>query len=123
MKTHFHRVPKNPASAKQAITLTGLGSTEFELAARAVLQIHTLFSSTIPEDALTNWKPMRDGGDVCLEFSNRYFRGKNDQDAAALELDKEIDPLGILRSKCPTGEHTEDNIVLYFERRTDILTG
>ena len=110
-------------SAKQYVMLTGLGSTEFDSAARAVLQIHTTFSATLPEETLLSWKPTRDAGFVCLQFANRYFKTKDDRDPTVIELDKEVDPSGMLQSKCPAGEHTEDNRVLYFERRTDILSG
>lgn len=110
-------------AAKQSVTLTGLGSTEFEAAARAVLAIHTMFSSTLPDDALVPWKPQKDTDYVCLEFYNRYFKGRDETGSPAADIGTEIDPLGILRTRCPLGEHTEDNVVLYFERNTANITG
>ena len=107
-------------TAKQSILITGLGSSEFEASARAVLRIHTLFGSTLPADSLVPWKPIRDSEYVCLEFANRYFKGKDDDDSTVLELGHDIDPFDILRSRCNGGEHTEDNAVLYFERKTDL---
>ena len=117
------RIPKNPFTAKQSIVITGLGSVEFERAARAVLQIHTLFGSTVPEDTLLPWKPLRDSEYVCLEFSNRYFKGKDDGVSAVLPLPRNIDPYDMLRAKCHGAEHTEDNVVLYYERTTEKLSG
>ena len=110
-------------TAKQSILITGLGSSEFEASARAVLRIHTLFGSTLPANSLVPWKPIRDSEYVCLEFANRYFKGKDDDDSTVLELGHDIDPFDILRSRCNGGEHTEDNAVLYFERKTDLSTG
>ena len=121
--TQNGRIPKNPLAARQSIVLTGLGSEGFERAARAVLQIHTLFSSTLPEDSLLPWKPIRDSGYICLEFSNRYFKGKDDGDATVLPLGRKIDPYDLLRSKCQSAEHTEDNVVLYYERKKDNVSG
>ena len=110
-------------AAKQTITITGLGSKEFEAAARAVLQIHTLFASTMPENTIVPWTPMRDTDHICLEFANRYFKGKGDDDATVVALGNDIDPMGLLRSRCNEGEHTEDNAVLYYRRITDPNTG
>ena len=117
------RIPKNPITAKQSIVITGLGSVEFERSARAVLQIHTLFGSTVPEDTLLPWKPLRDSEYVCLEFSNRYFKGKDDGNSAVLPLPRNIDPYDMLRAKCHGAEHTEDNVVLYYERTTENSSG
>lgn len=110
-------------ASKQSIVVTGLGSAEFERSARAVLQIHTLFESTLPEGTLLSWKPMRDSGYMCLEFSNRYFRGKDDGESPTIPLGHEIDPKDILGSVCRGAEHTEDNVVLYYERKIDSVTG
>ena len=110
-------LPKgNAAAAKQSVVITGLGIPEFQAAARAVLEIHTFFGSTLPDTCLEPWHPVKgsEEGFMCLEFSNRYFSGGKDHDVA-LELGKDIDPEGILRAQCPEGIHTEDNRVLYFE--------
>ena len=66
---------------------------------------------------------MRDSEHVCLEFANRYFRGKDDDVSTVLSLGSDIDPYGILQSRCSDGEHTEDNVVLYFERKVDATSG
>ncbi|KAI0083676.1 hypothetical protein BDY19DRAFT_899863, partial [Irpex rosettiformis] len=121
--TRSDQLPKNPQTAKQSVVITGLGSSEFESSARAILQIHTLFGSTLPADALVPWKPMRDAEYMCLEFANRYFEGSREDNALSVDLGTDVDPMGILTSRCPTGKHTEDNVVLYYERKTDSNTG
>ncbi|KAI0083655.1 hypothetical protein BDY19DRAFT_899974, partial [Irpex rosettiformis] len=117
--TRNDQLPKNPLAVKQSVVLTDLGNKEFEAAARGVLEIHTLFASTLPDNSLVPWKPMKDGEFVCLEFSNRYFSLGRNSSSGLIELDKDVDPLGILRARCPTGEHTEDNVVLYYEQHLD----
>ncbi|KAI0084505.1 hypothetical protein BDY19DRAFT_875268, partial [Irpex rosettiformis] len=114
--TRSEQIPKNPMATKQSMVITGLGNKDFDTAARAVLEVHTLFASTLPENMLVPWKPSRDGDFVCLEFSNRFFKTGGDSNAGIVELNADIDPLGLLRACCPSGEHTEDNVVLYYER-------
>ena len=72
-------------TTKQSILITGLGSSEFEACARAVLRIHTLFGSTLPTDTLVLCNPVHDSEYVCLGFANRYFKGKDDDDSTVLE--------------------------------------
>ena len=96
---------------------------EFERSARAVLQIHTMFESTLPEGTLIPWKPTRDCGYMCLEFSNRYFRSKDDGEYATMPLGQDIDPQDLLGSRCRGAEHTEDNVVLYYKRKVNSETG
>ena len=82
-----------------------------------------MFESTLPEGTLISWKPTRDAGYICLEFSNRYFRSKDDGESAAVPLGNSIDPHDLLGSRCRGAEHTEDNVVLYFERKVNSDTG
>ena len=110
-------------TAKQYILITGLGSSKIEACARAVLRIHTLFGSTLPTDTLVPCKPVHDSEYVCLGFSNRYFKGKDDDNWTVLEFGNDIDPYYILISRCNGGEHTEENAVLYFDRKIDLSTG
>ncbi|KAI0086698.1 hypothetical protein BDY19DRAFT_894328, partial [Irpex rosettiformis] len=121
--TRPDQIPKSPHTAKQSVVITDLGSPEFESSARAILQIHTLFGSTLPDDTLVPWKPMKDAEHICIEFANRYFKSKDDSESPVIGLASDIDPMGLLVSRCPNGEHTEDNTVLYFERTTDHTTG
>ncbi len=101
---------------KQSIVLTGVGTKQFEQAARAVLAIRTLFSATLPGDTLLPWTPIIDGGHKCLEFSNRYFTSGNVEGSKPVEFQTGVDPKGILANLEVNGIHTDDNVVLYFER-------
>ncbi|KAI0091807.1 hypothetical protein BDY19DRAFT_991481 [Irpex rosettiformis] len=121
--TRNDQLSKNPVAAKQSLVLTGLGNDDFETAARAVLEIHTLFASTLPDNALLPWKPIRDEDFVCIEFSNRFFETGGDSESRIVQLSADIDPMGFLRAHCPTGRHTEDNVVLYYERHINPNSG
>lgn len=63
-------LPKHAAFAKQTFMLTGLGRAEFDLAARAILEIQTKLSSALLSNTMQNWKPNLDQGKICIEFSN-----------------------------------------------------
>ncbi|KAI0825912.1 hypothetical protein BC629DRAFT_1276067 [Irpex lacteus] len=114
--TRRDSLPKNPVNLKQSIVLTGVGTKQFEQAARAVLAIRTLFSATLPGDTLLPWTPIIDGGHKCLEFSNRYFTSGNVEGSKPVEFQTGVDPKGILANLEVNGIHTDDNVVLYFER-------
>lgn len=100
---------------KQSATLSGLGSTQFEDCGRAILGIHSKFASQLPPDTLLPWTLQRSEGNVCLEFSNRYF-SPIAHSAPALEFDTAVDPQGILKNLEVAGKFTEDNRVVYYER-------
>lgn len=60
---------------------------------------------------------MTNEGNLCLEFSNRYFATAADGDHLnTISLPSEVDPLGLLAEAVPSGRHTEDNQVLYYDR-------
>ena len=82
-----------------------------------------MFESTLPEGTLISWTPTRDSGYICLEFSNRYFRSKDDGEFVTIPLGEDIDPHDLLGSRCRGAEHTEDNVVLYYERKVNPDTG
>lgn len=79
------------------------------------MAVHSQFAAQFPPDTLLPWSPSREDGDVCLEFSNRYFSPLDDP-APPLEFDSAVDPQGILLNLDVAGKHTEDNKVLYYER-------
>ncbi len=83
------------------------------------MAIRSLFAYSLPEDTLLPWAPIVEGGHKCLEFSNRYFTGGNVQGLNVVELDASVDPKGILANLEVNGKHTDDNVVLYFERKHD----
>ena len=117
-------MPKNPRSAKQSVTLTGLGISEFDQYAAAFIQIHGVLANCLPHGSLRQWKPLIHRGHATIECYNRYFSGSDEaDDRPSIELDREIDPFGILLTTDVDGVHTEDNVVQYMERRTDEKTG
>ncbi|KAI0086715.1 hypothetical protein BDY19DRAFT_894419, partial [Irpex rosettiformis] len=109
-------LPKNILSAKQLILLTGLGAEGFTKASRAVLAIRSMFTSNLPRNSLLPWTPIVDNGHQCLEFSNCYFSTSQLEGLNPVEFDPAVDPKGILASLEVDGKHTDDNVVLYFER-------
>ena len=118
------RLPKQPITAKQSVVLTGLGSDKFDQCARGILEVHTKLSSSLPPGSLQLWRPLTDQGRICLEFSNRYFAsGTDSMDQSDVALGSGIDPAGVLAQECPEGRHTEDNVVLYFDRTKDETSG
>ncbi|KAI0084161.1 hypothetical protein BDY19DRAFT_898899, partial [Irpex rosettiformis] len=113
---YIYSLPKNILSAKQSIVLTGLGAESFTKAAHAVLVIRSMFTANLPHDSLLPWTPIVDSGHQCLEFSNRYFSTSQFEGLTAVDFDPAVDPKGILASLEVDGKHTDDNVVLYFER-------
>lgn len=110
------RLPKHAATAKQSVLLTGLKLDEFDRCAKAILEVQAKLSSVLLSDSLQDWKLLTDQRKICLEFGNRYFSsnsdGSNQLDASLADT---IDPLRILAHKVPKGQHTENNVVLYFD--------
>ncbi|KAI0336905.1 hypothetical protein BDW22DRAFT_1302684, partial [Trametopsis cervina] len=114
----IEQIPKNARAAKQAVTLTGLGCEAFDTAGRAIMEIHSYLSDTLPDGSLQPWTPMKDEDCICLEFSNRYFTlGGNMTDGESIPFPKAVDPNGVLGRYAPELKHTDDNEVLYFERK------
>jgi hypothetical protein len=113
-----NRLTQNPLVAKQSVVLTGLGCETFDQAARAILEIHSMFASSLPANSLQSWRPQKDSGDVCIEFSNRYLTRSRYSESALVELSPDVDPKGVIATCMQNleAEHTEDNEVLYFER-------
>ena len=113
-----YRLPKHPRSARQCVTISGLGSQTFDDALNCILQIRNLFANVVPANALQVFSPRRPGGMLELEFGNRYF--SNDDANPGFDgkaLDDIVDPLRILTDLCPRDLASSDNEVLYFERR------
>ncbi|KAI0083167.1 hypothetical protein BDY19DRAFT_861843, partial [Irpex rosettiformis] len=114
------RLRKNPMTAKQSLVLTGLGEKHFDNAVKAILELHSRFASHLPADSLQSWSPAKDEDMLCLELSNRYFTPDYlAEEYDIVSVDETIDPLGILQAKGAGGKHTEDNVVLYYERILD----
>ncbi|KAI0338187.1 hypothetical protein BDW22DRAFT_1338408 [Trametopsis cervina] len=111
------QLPKNTLAAKQSVMLTGLNCEAFNTAGRAIIEIHSYLSSTLPDGSLQAWTPAKDEGSICLEFSNRYFMsGDRVDELDSIPFTKEVDPKGILHGHMQGLAHTEENEVLYFEK-------
>ena len=114
---------KNTIAAKQSVVLTELGCEQFDLNVCTILEIHSFFSKTLPANSLLSWKPTKDEGYVCIEFSNKYFNLPSDREHKEVKLDKSIDPKEILMEYANKGRYTKDNVVLYFERTKNQKAG
>ena len=94
-----------------------MGSPKFDACARAILEIHTKLSSSLPPESLQEWIPIMDEGSICVEFSNRYFAVSSDCDHLnTIKIPSDVDPLGILAKAVPNGRYTEDNHILYYDQ-------
>ncbi|KAI0340233.1 hypothetical protein BDW22DRAFT_1334836 [Trametopsis cervina] len=111
------QLPKNTLAAKQSVVLTGLNCEAFNAAGRAIIEIHSYLSSTLPDGSLQAWTPAKDDDSICLEFSNRYFMSGDRVDKLdSIPFTREVDPKGILHGRIQGLTHTEENEVLYFEK-------
>ena len=104
-------------AAKQSIVLTGLGSTAFDANVNAIMEIHSYLSDNLPVGVLQSWQPKRESDYACLEFSNRYMTKLADATGfSEVALGQYVDPNNVIKNTLVEGRHTEDNVVLYFER-------
>lgn len=111
-------MPRNVRSLKQSIVLSGLGLDRFEKYTTAILSIRNVLDGSLPAGALQAWTPVSENGYVGIEFGNRYFSTNEEADGRlAVPLSKDMDPFNILSQIIGKGIHTEDNEVVYFERR------
>ena len=69
---------------------------------------------------MDNWEPRKDRGHPILTVGNRYLSPVDGEEGKqqVIPMENTIDPLCILRDAVPSGVHTTENQVLYFERST-----
>ncbi|KAI1796531.1 hypothetical protein LXA43DRAFT_1057812 [Ganoderma leucocontextum] len=96
-----YNIPRNLnrlTDLKQSVTLTGLGTDQFDAAVHGVQAIYQLFYNHISRSGgrLREWIPGHDHQDLTLTFTNRYLTSSRD---AADEV------------------HIADNVVEYWERQ------
>lgn len=85
-----------------------------------ISQIRSVLAGSLQDGALQNWSPQRNRNHIVLTFTNRYFSNEKDGVFDVRDLSTTYDPVGVLRRAVPSGLHTADNQVLYFERfKTD----
>ena len=107
-----------PVRTQQTIMLSGVSSRQFGTAIAAIGQIVEVFNAQCTRDELLPWSPRIVQGHPTLTLSSRYFTadgGSTKHDMRAFPED--LDPYNILRNAVPDGLYTEDNEVLYYERR------
>lgn len=113
------RLPKHLRSLRQSILVSGLGLEQFEQYTKAIMSIRQVLDGHLAAGMLQEWTPSTENGYLCLDFSNRYFSTNEEADGrSTFPLSKDLDPFGILAKAAGKGVHTEDNTVMYFERRS-----
>ncbi|KAK7676176.1 hypothetical protein QCA50_020887 [Cerrena zonata] len=123
------RLSEDPHKTSQSITISGLGSKQFDQFHSAIQSIAKVFydHGYTPMHNL-NLESVSSSVNDMLTFSNDYFthlayRGNGDQ----VPFPVEVDPCGILgdflKYRYQDGTHTSDNEVHYFERFDDAGDG
>ncbi|KAG6381588.1 hypothetical protein JVT61DRAFT_184 [Boletus reticuloceps] len=96
--SHAHDRKANAARyLRQAVTLTGLGTSIFETAIETVRGAHTHLARNYPAGRVTPWKPERFKGQDVLEISNRYLTSRHRQSPSPIvAFQCGVDPKNIL---------------------------
>lgn len=104
-------------AAKQFVVLSGLGLTAFKEYVDAITEIHSYFADCIPTGTLLPWQPQYDSGYTCIEFANRYFNPFVDcTQYNEVPISHDVDPYNVIKNSITDGKHTEDNVVMYYDR-------
>ncbi|KAJ7598280.1 hypothetical protein C8J56DRAFT_1039114 [Mycena floridula] len=105
--------PKRAFLQKQILTLTGFGSRLFEQSIECLHELITMFERSYPEHAIETW----DLPTATIQALNRYFtRGSDTGALNILDLDRNIDPYGILAAAAKGRYvYTEDNKINCFQ--------
>lgn len=96
-----------------------MGTQSFGEALFTLQQLHQVLDRNFEENKLEQWTNPNE----TLEISNRFLTPKKDAaDSGSVAFGKDVDPKGVLESMLKEGEgfvHTEDNVVEYFQRKSD----
>lgn len=124
MRTHkAHEIlrisPARYRYVRQSVKLSGAGTQAFSEGKRSIEQMHEMLDRYFEENSLEAI-----GGEAdTIELANRYLTPKKDAPQAQhIGFDKRVDPKGVLEDMAREGEgfvHTEDNVVGYWQRKTD----
>ena len=104
---------------RQSVTLTGLGTANFDSAIKSLIDIYAFFSRFVPMEKLQPNTIMDQYGEhPSIESYNRYFSLRKDlPHAKAVPFGNDIDPKGILTHAAGTTYiHADINVVRYYER-------
>jgi hypothetical protein len=103
---------------RQAVTLTGLGVSGYELVLDGITAIHALFSRQFKEGALDAWQTDNFGEYTTITIANRYFTPRTQCPCITpVPFHATVDPQGYLANL--TGDklvHVQDNEVLYYKQ-------
>ena len=115
-----YRLGDPPINARQSVTLSGLGAENFAQALQGMMRIQQYFGEHCSEGQMESWEPRKDRGHPVLTIGNRYLSTLDGKDTKqqTVTLEDAIDPFHILREATPSGVHTTENQVLYFQRTT-----
>ncbi|KAF8125100.1 hypothetical protein EV363DRAFT_1176464 [Boletus edulis] len=102
---------------RQAVTLTGLGTSFFENAIETVRGAHTHLARNYPAGRVTPWKPEKFKGQGVLEISNRYLTSRHRQSSSpVVAFQRGVDPKNIIsRLANDQYDHLEENQVRYYK--------
>lgn len=104
---------------KQAISLTGLGTSKFEDTVEGLTKIFDLYSHSFEENQLNVWTTTEFSGHSAIDMATRYFTPIQDApDKASVPFKNNVDPAGLLtRLMGNTFIHGSDNEVLFFRKK------
>ncbi|EAU82157.2 hypothetical protein CC1G_11347 [Coprinopsis cinerea okayama7 len=116
--TNFTQMKKSRPHMRQAVTLGGLGSTEFEKQITALETVYLQFYQHLPEGSLVPMEATTVSGHSALDVSCRYFTHRNAANGQGQEIISPlVDPDGVLTSLCDSEFlYTADNMVDYRAR-------
>ncbi|EAU86889.2 hypothetical protein CC1G_10780 [Coprinopsis cinerea okayama7 len=115
---NFNQMKKARPHMRQAVTLSGLGSKEFQVAVANVEKVYLHFYNRLPEGTLLPMDLGHESGDATLDLACRYFTHKNATFGQTQEvISSLVDPEGVLASLCDADFlYTANNIVDYKAR-------
>lgn len=102
--------------------MSGLGSAEFENTLHGVFALQSVIESVLDKSSVGQRKLDLENGFGALEASSRFFTKEEDvSDGERMEFSDEVDPHNLLLEVGTNDRlvHTQENVVQYFERRTD----
>ena len=110
--------PRHIASARQSLSITGLGTETFRKVISTIHVLDHLMCQTLSPNSAHPWVPSQFDEFPSIEISNRYFTRRSEilaDDIASFSCD--IDPTGILARRAgDTFTHAVDNVVVYYDR-------
>jgi hypothetical protein len=108
---------------RQAVSLTGLGSTTFNEGIQSIIAIEDIFSRQVGDQNMEPWKVGTWQDWQTIYLSNRYFSScKNHRNLQSVPFHHFVDPDGTLATISNSRNdlvHCADNVVEYYEMSDD----